>query len=182
VGSRDSHVLTDEDCEVLNYLQQVKTSSVSFCDKYKSGATVVFYVPKGEHTSIISFVRGIVAMTEKKEPVEGRRGKAIPTSYLRRSWKYIDMLGRYPAALSRFTGDLSMVDRAVYYSYVAGQELSESEGQALDTYALNVLIWEGRVASVIPPTRGSGVDSRTPKKLENGGEDKKFDAHPKLPF
>lgn len=182
-SSIPSWVLTDGDVEVLKILDSVSSHTVAFCDKYRSGSTVVFYPDLGQTGDIKEFIRGLSMHFESGNELWKRSVKSrVPMPQLR-PWLNIDICGRYPRVQNRLYEDLGARQRCILESYVMGQEIDQSEIEIIDKYAFQLLVRAGLTAPVIPLKRsGTGLTGHAPEKAKKQGAPRIEDEYPGLPF
>jgi hypothetical protein len=178
-----SWVLTEDDVRILRTIEKVSDYTVAFCDKFKVGATVVFYPAMEEIEGVKEFLRGFGMHFQSGTQLWQKSVKARVPLPQRRSWLNIDQVGRYPRVQDRLYEDLGARQRAVLESYVMGQEVDQADIELIDNYAFRLLVNAGLLSPVIPLKRsGTGLTGDAPKKAWKGGGVVDENEYPGLPF
>lgn len=173
----------EDDLELLRFLDLCSPYSVAFCDKVKTGSTIVFY-PEEESTLLVKEMFMIVR--KRAETMSGPIDKEAVCDSKEisvRYWKHLEMLIIRPWLLEEFLNDVGPLYRKVYALWINAKETYISDVWWLDKYASELLYRRGLLPPVIPPKRSEvGLTDETKKTGKRGRRHHPEDEHPKLPF
>lgn len=181
---KTAHEVTVKDAELLGTIQGGASTVRAFCDKYRTGFTLVTY---GDD-SYVQTVRNLLKEEEllmqtiyEKMTKDQQKGEATAELF---ALPNVDKIGKFPSFLGQWIGDLSPRDREAYYAYVHGQQIDPVDGLFLDGWAARELRFHG----FLPPVKaaqapeGEALTGDAPNSLESRGMCEQMSLYPGLPI
>jgi hypothetical protein len=183
VPGRRDWLLTDQDVELLKWLDLVSEHTVAFCDRVVEGATVVFYPEEGNTEIVRNLVRSLKSLSFVK-PMKSTTPLALARrDRFAQSGSAIEQCVRLPHRLERLYGDLGDYYRPTLDKFLEGEDIDYYDWQAIEHTAQSLLYRLGVYRSVIPPKASeAGLTEEVPKKLEEQGSLELERIYPGLPF
>jgi hypothetical protein len=169
---KKAHEISDRDADLMGTIQERATSITAFCDKYRSGFTLVTYGDAGYKT----WVKTLLETEEKEMDTIYARllKKEVSASDSNSLVKLpnVDKLALFPSMLECWLTDLSPCDRRTYLSYCNGEPADLKDLLYLDTGAARELRFRG----FLPPVKGAPASEAAPltgdahESLESRGD------------
>jgi hypothetical protein len=177
---KKAHEVTDRDSKILGILQSEAETVRAFCDKYRTGFTLVAYGPEGFAESVKSLLRKEVEEMENIYQALLNEQQEKPREKGRIRLPNVDMLVHYPSLLQCFINDLSPLDRATYFAYSRGQNSDLQNMLYLDCQAGRELRFRGFQAPVKGATASEAepLTGDAPKSLEVEGSGEQLLLYP----
>lgn len=176
----NAHEITEQDSKILGILNEKAETVRAFCDKYRTGFTLVTY---GDE-SYVKEVRSLLAKEVEamrtiyeKMTVDQRKGESTAELF---SLPNVDKIGRFPSILGQWIGDLTQRDREAYYAYVNGQMIDPVDGLFLDGWAARELRFRGFLPPVKAATApgGEALTGDGLESLESKGSGEQLSLYP----
>jgi hypothetical protein len=177
---KKAHEASDRDCKILGILQSEAETVRAFCDKYRTGFTLVAYGSEGFAERVKELLTKEVIEMENIYQAMLNQQQQKPQKEGRIRLPNVDMLIHYPSLLQSFINDMSPLDRATYYAYARGQNSDLQNMLYLDVAAGRELRFRGFQAPVkgAPASEAAPLTGDAPISLEVEGSGEQLSLYP----